>query len=74
MAKGWVKVGNFSRSTNKKGYAYLLTPKGIEAKARLTVRFLQIKKAEYETLQQEIETLQQEVQDQQSPKNRTDHQ
>jgi EPS-associated MarR family transcriptional regulator len=63
VAKGWVKVGNFSRSANKNGYAYLLTPKGIEAKARLTVRFLQIKKAEYETLQQEIEKLQQEVQD-----------
>ena len=61
IGKGWVKAGNFSRSSNKKGYAYLLTPSGIEAKARLTIAFLQYKVAEYEQLQQEIEALRQEV-------------
>lgn len=60
--KGWVKAGNFSRSSNKKGYAYLLTPSGIEAKARLTVAFLQYKMQEYDQLKQEIEILQQEIQ------------
>ena len=61
ISKGWVKAGNFSRSPNKQGYAYLLTPKGIEAKARLTVQFLQHKMSEYEKLLLEIAELQQEV-------------
>jgi cell division protein FtsB len=61
LGKGWVKAGNFSRSSNKKGYASLLTPSGIEAKARLTVAFRHRKVAEYEQLQQEIEALRQEV-------------
>ena len=68
IAKGWVKAGNFSRSPNKKGYAYLLTPKGFEAKALLTVQFLQYKMSEYEKLQLEIAELQQEVQAQKEEK------
>lgn len=59
--KGWVKVGNFSRSEHKLGYAYLLTPRGIEAKAKLTKRFLARKMGEYDALRQEIERLQREV-------------
>jgi hypothetical protein len=39
----------------------LLTPRGIEEKARLTVRFLQIKMREYESLRDEIEQLRREV-------------
>jgi EPS-associated MarR family transcriptional regulator len=62
ITKGWVKADNFSRNPNKKGYAYLLTPKGIEAKARLTVIFLQHKVIEYEKLMTEIDELRQEVQ------------
>lgn len=62
ISKGWVKAGNFSRSPNKKGYAYLLTPKGVEAKTRLTARFLKHKMREYDKLMQEIAELQQEVQ------------
>lgn len=68
IAKGWVKAGNFSRSPDKKGYAYLLTPKGFEAKARLTVKFLQHKMSEYEKLLLEITELQQEVQAQKKEK------
>lgn len=59
--KGWVKVGNFGRNPNKLGYAYLLTPRGIEAKAKLTKRFLARKMGEYDALRQEIEHLQREV-------------
>uniref|UniRef100_A0A7C4VS13 MarR family EPS-associated transcriptional regulator n=1 Tax=Desulfatirhabdium butyrativorans TaxID=340467 RepID=A0A7C4VS13_9BACT len=61
IEKGWVKVGNFSRSPRKKGYAYLLTPRGIQAKTQLTVQFLQRKMDEYDRLRQEIEALQQEI-------------
>lgn len=55
--KGWVKAGNFSRNQNKLSYAYLLTPSGIEAKARLTRAFLARKMAEYDRLGEEIEGL-----------------
>ena len=59
--KGLVKVDNFKNNTNKVGYLYLLTPKGIEEKVTLTQRFLQRKIAEYEALEQEIEQLRKEV-------------
>ena len=59
--KGWVKVGNFGRSQHKLGYAYLLTPRGIEAKAKLTKSFLARKMREYDALRDEIERLQREV-------------
>ena len=55
--KGWVKLTNFSRSSNKLGYMYLLTPKGIEQKARLTTLFLKTKLEEFEILKDEISQL-----------------
>jgi len=61
MEKGWVKANHFRKSKNKMAYAYLLTPKGIEEKARLTVAYLKWKMAEYDQLRTEIEQLQQEV-------------
>ena len=59
--KGWVKAGNFSRNPHKLGYAYLLTPSGIEAKAQLTRAFLARKMREYDRLAAEIEALKGEV-------------
>jgi len=61
IEKGWVKARNFRNSRNKLAYAYLLTPRGIEQKAKITVRFLRRKIAEYETLETEIEQLRREV-------------
>lgn len=60
--KGWVKAGNFQRSRNKLGYAYLLTARGIEAKGRLTREFLARKMCEYDALRAQIERLRREVQ------------
>ena len=57
VEKGWVKLANFSNNPNKVGYAYLLTPKGIEEKTRLTYAFLKIKSEEYEMLKEEISKL-----------------
>ena len=62
MQKGWIKASRFKNSRNKAAYRYLLTPRGIEEKAALTVRFLQIKMREYETLRAEIEQLRREGQ------------
>ena len=59
--KGLVKVRNFRNSRNKLGYAYLLTPRGIDSKATIALQFLKRKMAEYETLKVEIEQLQREV-------------
>jgi EPS-associated MarR family transcriptional regulator len=59
--RGWVKASNFKNSRNKTAYVYLLTPSGIEAKARLTTRFLQRKVREYEALRTEIEQLRSEA-------------
>lgn len=61
VEKGLVKVNNFQKNPNKRGYIYLLTPRGIEAKASLTVEFLKTKMQEYEALSQEIESLRYEV-------------
>ena len=59
--KGWIKLTNFSHSSNKLGYMYLLTPHGIEQKAMLTILFLKIKMKEYETLKDEINKLKQDT-------------
>ena len=59
--KGWVKLTNFTHNPNKVGYVYLLTPKGIEEKARLTISFLKIKIKEYEILKDEINKLKQDT-------------
>jgi len=61
--KGWIKLTNFSRSSNKLGYMYLLTPKGIEHKAKLTTSFLKIKLAEFEILRDEISQLKLDVEE-----------
>ena len=42
-------------------YAYYLTPKGIEEKASVTMRFLKRKQQEYESLVKELEELQKEA-------------
>jgi EPS-associated MarR family transcriptional regulator len=61
LAKGWIKAENFRNSRNKLAYSYLLTPEGIERKAKIAVRFLKRKTAEFEQIKQEIEQLRQEV-------------
>lgn len=61
VAKGWVKVQNFKNSKNKLTYAYLLTPSGIEEKARVTLRYLKYKMQEYDELKTAVEELKREV-------------
>ena len=61
IEKGWIKLSNFSINPKKTSYAYLLTPKGIEQKAKLTFSFLAIKIEEYEMLKKEISILKQDT-------------
>nr|WP_294137622.1 MarR family EPS-associated transcriptional regulator [Pseudohongiella sp.] len=59
--KGTIKAKNFSKSEHKTGYLYVLTPSGLEDKARITARFLKRKVEEYEALKLEIEEIQKEL-------------
>ena len=61
MEKGWLKARNFKNSNNKIAYAYMLTPSGLSAKAKITARYLKQKVHEYKTLKFEIEKLRKEV-------------
>lgn len=61
VRKGWIKASRFTNSRNKAAYMYLLTPRGMDAKIRLTFEFLRIKLREYETLRDEIEQIRREA-------------
>jgi EPS-associated MarR family transcriptional regulator len=54
LEKGLVKVGNFRKNPHKIGYAYLLTPRGLEEKSKLAVKFVVRKLREYEILRDRI--------------------
>ena len=53
--KGLVKINNFKKNENKSGYLYLLTPKGIVEKTRITISFMNRKMKEYDELKKELE-------------------
>ena len=52
--KGLIKIKNFKNNNNKINYIYVLTPKGIAKKTRLTINFMKRKIAEYEKLKKEL--------------------
>ena len=52
--KGLIKIKNFKKNPNKFNYIYMLTPKGISEKTRLTINFMKIKMREYEELKVEL--------------------
>jgi hypothetical protein len=54
LKKSFIKIVNFERSNSKTNYFYLLTPKDIKEKARLTVDFIKIKTQEYNQLKNEM--------------------
>ena len=61
IEKGLVKANNFRNNTNKSSYLYLLTPRGLDEKARVTLRFLKFKLDEYENVKAEVEELRREA-------------
>ena len=63
VEKGFVKLGNFTRSPRKRQYAYLLTSRGLHEKTLLTKDFILRKRKEYEDLRAEIEALERELSD-----------
>jgi EPS-associated MarR family transcriptional regulator len=59
--KGLVKAKNFKNNANKRAYLYILTPKGIETKTKISLQFLKRKIIEYEALNKEIQQLKSEL-------------
>ncbi len=53
-AKGLVKLQNFKNNKNKVVYTYLITPKGISEKTKLTIKFMKLKMREYDELKKEL--------------------
>ena len=53
-SKGLVKIQNFNKSKNKMGYAYILTPRGISEKTKITINFMKRKMKEYDELKKEL--------------------
>ena len=53
--KGFVKIRNFKKNPNKINYIYVLTPKGIAQKTKITINFMKIKMREYDELKKEME-------------------
>ena len=52
--KGLVKIENFKKNPNKINYLYVLTPKGITAKTKLMLNFMNRKMKEYDELKKEL--------------------
>lgn len=61
IEKGLIKARNFKNSRNKAAYLYLLTPRGVKAKTKISLSYLNQKVAEYEQLESEIASLRAEL-------------
>ena len=57
VERGYIKLGNFASSKDRRRYAYILTRKGMSEKIRLANRFLARKLEEYDALNAEIRAL-----------------
>ena len=54
--KGFVKLNNFKKKSNKLGHLrYIITPKGISERTKLTINFMKRKMKEYEELKKELD-------------------
>ena len=54
--KGYVKLTNFQKQSNKIKYLqYVITPKGIAERTKLTINFMKKKMKEYDELKKELE-------------------
>ncbi len=54
--KGLVKIKNFQKKDDKIGFIqYVITPKGISERTKLTVNFMKRKMREYDELKKELE-------------------
>ena len=52
--KGFIKIKNFKKNPNKINYLYVLTPRGLSEKTKLTINFMKNTLLEYEELKKEL--------------------
>ena len=53
--KGFIKIESFKKKHNKINYIqYVLTPRGISERAKLTIKFMKRKMKEYDELKKEL--------------------
>ena len=55
--KGLIKLNNFKNSKNKINYVYILTPRGLKQKTKLTINFMNRKIKEYNELNEELKNI-----------------
>ena len=55
--KGFIKLKNFSKSDKKLAYSYILTPRGLSQKIKLTINYMKRKMHEYDELKSEYKKL-----------------
>jgi len=65
--RGMIKIIRFKSAKDKRPYSYILTPRGLQEKAKLTLRFLKLKLSEYEELKRQIKQLADEIEDEIAP-------
>lgn len=55
QSKGLIKLENFKKNPKKVNYLYILTPKGLAEKTKLTINFMKRKMREYDELKKELD-------------------
>lgn len=54
--KGYIKINNFNEKKNKLNYfRYVVTPKGISERTKLTINYMKRKMKEYDELKKELD-------------------
>jgi len=61
--KGLVKINNFKKNPDKFNYLYILTPKGVSEKTKLTISFMKRKMKEYDDLKKELNNTTKKIKD-----------
>ena len=65
--KGIIKMKRLKNAPQKIPYAYILTPRGLEQKAKITARFLKQKLTEYEQIKAQIKEITEELKTVENP-------
>ena len=59
--KGIIKIKRFKSARDKIPYSYILTPRGLEEKTKITLKFLKRKLSEYEEIKRQIKEIAEEA-------------
>ena len=51
---GLIRIERFKKSKNKMSYMYVLTPRGMKARTKLTIDYMKLKMKEYDEIKKEL--------------------